>query len=104
MSNIEDIAKELALRAEYYLQNSTDPELDRGKLEHFIALELKKFEEPLLFLRNEYTEFGGRACPACEYDNGRFIKRCKLHYQIDKLKCKLDVANYNQVLNKSEES
>lgn len=39
----------------------------------------EKAEEAILFMRNEWTDMGGRGCPACHYENGKFIKLCKIH-------------------------
>jgi len=50
-----------------------------------IITALRETAEPLEFLRNSYSRVGARGCPACEYQNGKFIKMCKLHEEIDSL-------------------
>lgn len=45
--------------------------------------DLAEARENLTFLRDGWSEFGGRGCPACVYDNGRFIRPCKLHAVIE---------------------
>jgi hypothetical protein len=40
-------------------------------------------QEKLTYLRNEWSPFSARPCPACVYDNGRYIRACKLHEHLD---------------------
>ncbi len=53
---------------------------------NYVAEALDKYKADILFLRNDYSRFGARPCPACEYQNGKFIKLCKLHEEIEALK------------------
>lgn len=43
------------------------------------------WHEAVMFMRNEYSKFGGRGCPACEYREGYFIRFCKLHEEMEEL-------------------
>jgi len=44
----------------------------------------KELEESLELARN-YKGFEARACPLCEYKNGKFIKYCSMHSRIKEL-------------------
>ena len=54
-----------------------------------ISTAIRKRAEAILFLRNEYSRFGSRGCPACEYQDGKFIKLCKLHEEIQALESQI---------------
>ena len=41
--------------------------------------EKREATDALMFLRNDWSPFGARSCPACEYREGVFIRACKLH-------------------------
>ena len=43
------------------------------------------WRDMIMFLRNDYSIWDARGCPACEYREGYFIKACKLHEYIDEL-------------------
>ncbi|MCH7604968.1 hypothetical protein IID24_03200 [Patescibacteria group bacterium] len=60
-----------------------------------VAMKAKNVSEPILFLRNEYSELGARGCPACHYDDGKFIKRCKLHEIIDAKDAEIEQLVWN---------
>lgn len=49
-------------------------------------------EGALVFLRDEWSPVGAQMCPACVYDDGRFIRRCKVHEWGDALKAGWDAA------------
>ena len=44
---------------------------------------LDNAEDKLEFIRDEISPLSARPCPACVYDDGEFIRRCKLHEQLD---------------------
>ena len=64
------------------LQNPYKNKELMDKMNRVIAI-LDEKDEPILFLRDEYSEVGGRGCPACHYEDGKFIKLCRLHAEID---------------------
>jgi len=39
--------------------------------------------EAITFLRDDWHPYSSRACPACLYENGKFIRRCKVHEALD---------------------
>jgi len=49
-------------------------------------------ESDILFLRDKYFRFGGKACPACLYENGKFIRLCKLHEELREVHAELKAA------------
>lgn len=57
----------------YYDDNSLDE----------LRARIKELEETIEFARN-YSGFEARACPLCTYENGKFIKRCRMHEDMDK--------------------
>lgn len=54
-----------------------------------IASELAALRERFEYMRNEYSSFAARPCALCVYEAGRFIRRCKLHEEIDRLNTEL---------------
>lgn len=53
-----------------------------AELRHQLAAaraELEQWKRDVLFLRGEWSSLGGRACPACVYEGGRFVRLCKVH-------------------------
>ena len=84
-----ELEKVTALKAQYdkdiRIQTlMKEKELFSDAVEHIKELEAKLAaeKEAILFLRNEYSSFGARGCPACLYENGKFIKSCKLHQKL----------------------
>lgn len=53
---------------------------------------IEELKESILYLRNGYSEYDARGCPACEYENGTFIKQCKLHEQIEELRKEVEAV------------
>jgi hypothetical protein len=45
--------------------------------------ELTRLRDDLDFMRNEWTPLSARPCALCVYDNGVFIRSCKLHESDD---------------------
>jgi hypothetical protein len=56
-----------------------------GKSVGKIIEERDALADQLAFIRDEWSPSGARACPACVYDNGKFIRRCKIHEEYDRL-------------------
>ena len=48
-----------------------------------MTAERDRLEGDLNFLRYEWSPVGAKACPACLYDHGTFIRRCRLHAELD---------------------
>lgn len=46
---------------------------------------IAELRETLAFAA-QYTGFEGRACPLCQYENGKFIEMCQMHKDMDKLR------------------
>lgn len=44
-----------------------------------------KYGEIIDYMRNRYSPVGGRGCELCVFENGKFVRPCKLHVEIDKL-------------------
>lgn len=47
--------------------------------------------ESLDFIRNRWSRWGARPCPACVYVDGKFIRSCKIHEHVDELQKEIDV-------------
>lgn len=52
---------------------------------HLLRSEMKDTQDAIEFLRDGWSEFGARPCPACLYVDGKFIRSCKLHQEIERL-------------------
>jgi hypothetical protein len=59
-------------------------EEDAKKIIHQLNLEIKRLREGY-----ELSEHSSRACPGCVYDNGRFIRECRLHATISALQAQI---------------
>ena len=46
--------------------------------------EIRRLREDLLFIRDKWDLYGARGCPACVYENGKFIRLCKIHEWAEK--------------------
>jgi hypothetical protein len=53
--------------------------VDLEKRARTAEAELAAAREAITFMRDEYSPVGGRGCALCLYENGRFIRSCKLH-------------------------
>lgn len=51
--------------------------------------ERKLHEERIRFMRDDYSRYGARGCQICLYENGKFIRLCKLHQEIDRLNSRI---------------
>jgi hypothetical protein len=47
--------------------------------------------EALRFIRDDWSEYGARACPACVYVEGKFIRSCKIHEALDKAQKRVEM-------------
>ncbi len=59
-----------------------------------ISLEKEALQREIEVLRAGYEATGleGSACPGCVYKNGKFIRRCRLHNQINNLEMTAEIA------------
>lgn len=49
-------------------------------------------ERKIAFIRDKWSEYGARACPACVYDAGRFVRLCNVHEHAESLRRQRDAA------------
>jgi len=65
--------------------------LKQGKLREDDAGKWVKWEDAeRLQAGYDYTGIEARSCPGCVYEEGTFIRRCKLHERIDHLQAIVD--------------
>ena len=48
-----------------------------------MTAERDRWDGYIEFLRYEWSSFGAKACPACIYENGTFVRRCRPHAEMD---------------------
>lgn len=81
-----DRASNEALRAAYRsLRDHRGAETSAEIMEDD-ARTLARLSEIIDFMRNHYSPIGGRSCALCVYEEGRFIRSCKVHLWEDAAK------------------
>jgi hypothetical protein len=62
-------------------QPNLDPEMTAALLQARMADHAAA--EKLEFIRNKWSPFGARSCPACVYEDGVFKRSCRIHLRLD---------------------
>ena len=59
-----------------------------GTVEGELRARLEQAQETIVYMRDGYSPFGARGCAICLYENGKFIRWCKLHKQLEEMQAR----------------
>lgn len=107
LSNMTAERDNLHFRADMLVRQVAKAERERDEIgareneEHNLRVETERerndlrarvgqLQEQIEFMRDGWSEIGARACPACLYEGGKFIRACKLHERLAKVERERD--------------